>query len=192
MVADKFTGRRCVDKLSSSWTLPPPPPAFFKVRPPQAASKKPYSSLCHAFKFGTLRLTSSMQAARITYLSNTLIKRIGNIFEEALANDPASTETTSQNGAPSHTTTAMQQFQLDVESTALVRAAEEIMVLTRSMKDVWLFGGLDTLTTNHNGEHADGAQPEDIRTVAGYIQKRLGSEEPEVIPQPAEVQENGS
>jgi hypothetical protein len=187
MVADKFTGRRCVDKLSSSWTLPPPPPAFFKVRPPQAAS-----SLCHAFKFGTLRLTSSMQAARITYLSNTLIKRIGNIFEEALANDPASTETTSQNGAPSHTTTAMQQFQLDVESTALVRAAEEIMVLTRSMKDVWLFGGLDTLTTNHNGEHADGAQPEDIRTVAGYIQKRLGSEEPEVIPQPAEVQENGS
>jgi hypothetical protein len=130
-----------------------------------------------------------MQPARITYLSNTLIKRIGNIFEEALTPDPASTEPTSQGGATSHTTTAMQQFQLDVESTALVRAAEEIMVLTRSMKDVWLFGGLDTLTSDHNGEQTDGAQPEDVRAVAEYIQKRIESGEAEGDTGPAHAQE---
>jgi hypothetical protein len=115
------------------------------------------------------------KSARITHLSNTLIKRIGNIFEEALAHDPASAEPTSQDGAASHTSTALQQFQLDVESTALVRAAEEIMVLTRSMKDVWLFGGLDTLDADATGERAEGAQPEDVGVVAEYIQRRLGA-----------------
>lgn len=128
-----------------------------------------------------------MQSARITYLSNTLIKRIGNIFEEALTHDPASTEPTSQDGTTSLTSTALQQFQLDVESTALVRAAEEIMVLTRSMKDVWLFGGLDTLAADRKGEHTEGAQPEDVRVVAEYIQKRLGSGTAEAIPQDPEA-----
>ena len=120
-----------------------------------------------------------MQPARITYLSNTLIKRIGNIFEEALTNDPASTESTTRDGVVAHTTTAIQQFQLDVESTALVRAAEEIMVLTRSMKDFWLFGSLDTLTSDYNGEQESGAQLDDIKAVAEYINNRLESGEAE-------------
>jgi Surfeit locus protein 5 subunit 22 of Mediator complex len=127
----------------------------------------------------TLCLTCGVQPARITYLSNTLIKRIGNIFEEALTNDPASTESTTRDGVVAHTTTAIQQFQLDVESTALVRAAEEIMVLTRSMKDFWLFGSLDTLTSDHNGEQEGGAQPDDIKAVAEYINNRLESGEAE-------------
>ena len=125
----------------------------------------------------TLHLTCGVQPARITYLPNTLIKRIGNIFEEALTNDPASTESTTQDGVVTLTTTAMKQFQLDVESTALVRAAEEIMVLTRSMKDFWLFGSLDTLTSDHNGEQEDGARPDDIKAVAEYINNRLESED---------------
>jgi hypothetical protein len=139
-----------------------------------------------------LCLTSVVQSARITYLSNTLIKRIGNIFEEALTHDPASTEPTPQDSATSHTGTALQQFRLSVESTALVRAAEEIMVLTRSMKDVWLFGGLDTLASNRKGERAEEAQPEDVRAVAEYIRKRLGSGAAEAIPQAPEAPENGA
>ena len=131
-----------------------------------------------------------MQAARVTYLSNTLIKRIGNIFEQAMTNDPASTELVTQNAVSSHTTTAMQQFQLDVESTALIRAAEEIMILTRSMKDVWLFGGLDTLTSDHNGKHTEGAQSEDVRAVVDYIQKRLGSGKADGSAPPTEAPEN--
>ncbi|OJJ85089.1 RNA polymerase II mediator complex head subunit MED22 [Aspergillus glaucus CBS 516.65] len=45
----------------------------------------------------------------------------------------------------SHTSTAVETYQLDVESTALVRAAEDILSLTRVMKETWLFGKLDTL-----------------------------------------------
>jgi hypothetical protein len=137
------------------------------------------SSGSSSFRVSTLRLTCGVQPARITYLSNTLIKRIGNIFEEALTNDPASTESTTWDGVVTHTTTAMQQFQLDVESTALVRAAEEIMVLTRSMKDFWLFGSLDTLTSDHSGQQEGGARPDDIKAVAEYINKRLESGEAE-------------
>ena len=133
-----------------------------------------------------------MKTARITYLSNTLIKRIGNIFEQALTKDPDSIEPTAENGATSHANTAMQQFQLDVESTALVRAAEEIMTLTRSMKDVWLFGGLDTLVSDHSGQDMEGAQPGDVKAVAEYIQKRLGSGEVEGGSKLAETQENMS
>jgi hypothetical protein len=168
----KFTAWRCAD---TSWTLPLPPPAFFKVRQPLLPAGSHDSSGRSSFQVSTLRLTCDVQPARITYLSNTLIKRVGNIFEEALTNDPASTESTTQDGVVTHTTTAMQQFQLDVESTALVRAAEEIMVLTRSMKDFWLFGSLDTLTSDHNGQQEGGAQPDDIKAVAKYINNRLES-----------------
>ena len=132
------------------------------------------------------------KSARITHLSNTLIKRIGNIFEEALAHDPASGEPTSQDGAASHTGTALQQFQLDVESTALVRAAEEIMMLTRSMKDVWLFGGLDTLDSDDTGERAEGAQPEDVGVVAEYIHRHLGAGAAEAVAQSPKRLQDGS
>ena len=66
------------------------------------------------------------------------------------------------------------------------------MTLTRSMKDVWLFGGLDTLASDHNGQDVEGAQPEDVRAVAEYIQKRLRSGEVEDGSQPTEMQENVS
>ncbi|KAL2221595.1 surfeit locus protein 5 subunit 22 of mediator complex-domain-containing protein [Thermoascus aurantiacus ATCC 26904] len=45
----------------------------------------------------------------------------------------------------SHTSTAVETYQLDVESTALIRAAEDILSLTRTMKETWLFGKLNTL-----------------------------------------------
>ncbi|OXV10896.1 hypothetical protein Egran_01340 [Elaphomyces granulatus] len=46
---------------------------------------------------------------------------------------------------PSYAATAIETYQLDVESTALIRAAEDILSLTRTMKETWLFGKLDTL-----------------------------------------------
>ncbi len=45
------------------------------------------------------------------------------------------------------------------------------MVLTRSMKDVWLFGGLDTLKKDGEGGQVDRARSEDIEAVAEYIQQ---------------------
>jgi len=82
-----------------------------------------------------------------------MIKRLENIFAAALGTegnaDPAL--------PPSLTDTSVQQFQMEVESNAMIRAAEEIMTLTRTMKEIWLFGGLDTLAADHKNDQA----PED-------------------------------
>jgi len=100
--------------------------------------------------------TAKFLQARITALSTTLIKRLENIFAVAL--DETGPQTAAGNAAapPSLTETSVQQFQLNVESTAVVRAAEEIMVLTRTMKEIWLFGGLDTLAEDHDGKDING------------------------------------
>ena len=45
------------------------------------------------------------------------------------------------------------------------------MVLTRSLKDIWLFGGLDTLRTEDSD--AGGARTEDVQAVAEYVQKHV-------------------
>ncbi|KAL5332909.1 hypothetical protein BJX70DRAFT_392604 [Aspergillus crustosus] len=68
---------------------------------------------------------------------NTDISQLLQRFENIMAT--ATVESTS------HTTTAVETYQLDVESTALIRAAEDILSLTRVMKETWLFGKLDTL-----------------------------------------------
>ena len=39
----------------------------------------------------------------------------------------------------------MQQLQLEVDSAALAKGCEEIMVLSRGLKELWVFGGLDTI-----------------------------------------------
>ena len=56
------------------------------------------------------------------------------------------------NPIPSVTSTANAQLQVNVETQALIRAAEEIMLLTRSMKEVWLFGGLGTVKEGEEAE----------------------------------------
>lgn len=88
-----------------------------------------------------------------------MIKRLENILAVAL--DEHSTQTaavSSPTGTgpppPSLIDTSVQQFQLDVESAAVVRAAEEIMMLTRTMKEIWLFGALDTLAKDHDADQS--------------------------------------
>jgi hypothetical protein len=121
-----------------------------------------------------------IRAARITALSTTLIKRLENIFAVAL--DDTTTQTLSGTAPPppSLTETSAQQFQLNVESTAVIRAAEEIMMLTRSMKEIWLFGGLDTLDSDRAGKDVDGhdedaqkKMEEDVRIVEQGFRKFL-------------------
>jgi hypothetical protein len=72
--------------------------------------------------------------------------------------------------------TAVQQLQLDVESTAVVRAAEEIMTLTRTLKEIWLFGELDTLEKDHDGQDNAAARKkmdQDVRVVEEGFKKFL-------------------
>lgn len=68
------------------------------------------------------------------------------------------------------TATASDQLRMDVESDAFVRAAEEVLVLTRELKDLWLFGGLNTQT---NGKEDDGKTEEDAKVVYDFLQKMV-------------------
>jgi RecB family endonuclease NucS len=133
-------------------------------------------------KFGAclVLLPADVCAARVTALSTTLIKRLENIFAVALDDTAAQTSGGNAPAPPSLTETSVQQFQLDVESTAVIRAAEEIMMLTRTMKEIWLFGGLDTLAADHEGKDVDGQDgaaqrkmEEDVRIVEEGFRKFL-------------------
>jgi len=115
--------------------------------------------------------TAKFLQARITALSTTLIKRLENIFAVALDETGAPAAGSAGGDAPlppSLTDTSVQQFQLDVESTAVIRAAEEITMLTRTLKEIWLFGGLDTLDKDHqdaDDEAMKKRMEEDIKVV---------------------------
>ncbi|KAI4274724.1 MAG: hypothetical protein LQ337_003723 [Flavoplaca oasis] len=50
---------------------------------------------------------------------------------------------------------AVDAYKMEVETAALIRAAEDILSLTRTMKEMWLFGKLDTVGTNEAEERAD-------------------------------------
>ncbi|KAL2414907.1 hypothetical protein ABEF95_002730 [Exophiala dermatitidis] len=125
--------------------------------------------------------TAKFLQARITALSTTLIKRLENIFAVALDGTGAGTTPSASTGVPSPslTDTAVQEFQLDIESAAVIRAAEEIMVLTRTMKEIWLFGGLDTLEKDHENDNNPQSEAtkqkmeEDIRVVEEGFKKFL-------------------
>ncbi|KAK1139545.1 hypothetical protein N8T08_000685 [Aspergillus melleus] len=92
---------------------------------------------------------------------NTDVSQLLQRFENIMAT--ATVESTS------HTSTAVETYQLDVESTALVRAAEDILSLTRTMKETWLFGKLDTL----GEDEADVKRREKLEQDAGAIQKAV-------------------
>ncbi|KNG82697.1 putative cell cycle control protein Cwf15 [Aspergillus nomiae NRRL 13137] len=92
---------------------------------------------------------------------NTNISQLLQRFENIMAT--ATVESTS------HTSTAVETYQLDVESTALVRAAEDILSLTRTMKETWLFGKLNTL----GEDESDVKRREELERDADAIQKAI-------------------
>ena len=112
--------------------------------------------------------------ARISILTSTLIKRLENIFAATLQTGPDQSNGTNTINGPSPPTlveTAAEQFSLDHETTALISATEQIMVLTRTMKDLWLFGALDTI---HDGEDGvDEKVKEDQEYVQGIVRRYL-------------------
>lgn len=89
--------------------------------------------------------------ARIEVLTKQLIRRYGDILDTAL--DP--TTENANSSAPTIVDTANRQLIVDTSTAALIRAAEELMVLTRTMKELWLFGGLDTLQKDESVEEKE-------------------------------------
>ncbi|OJJ31047.1 hypothetical protein ASPWEDRAFT_44994 [Aspergillus wentii DTO 134E9] len=96
-------------------------------------------------------------ADRINTNISQLLQRFENIMATATVENA------------SHTATAVETYQLDVESTALLRAAEDILSLTRTMKETWLFGKLDTL----GEDERDVKRREELENDALAIQKAI-------------------
>lgn len=65
--------------------------------------------------------------------------------------------------------TATESLQIEVETAALVKAAEDITSLTRLLKEAWLFGQLDTIGPSE----AEGRTDEHARLVAGQLGRLL-------------------
>ncbi|PTU18548.1 hypothetical protein P175DRAFT_0463178 [Aspergillus ochraceoroseus IBT 24754] len=105
--------------------------------------------------------TSKALHNRINTNISQLLQRFENIMATATVRFHSSDEPTS------HTTTAVETYQLDVESTALVRAAEDLLSLTRIMKETWLFGKLDTL----GEDESEVTRREELERNAAAIQK---------------------
>lgn len=98
------------------------------------------------------RLTAAALQARLTSQTTPLLTRLENILATLLPSAPASADpsdltspSSSNNPQSSHVQTATESLQLSVETTAMIRACEELMGLSRAMKEIWLSGSLDTL-----------------------------------------------
>ncbi|MCJ1362518.1 hypothetical protein MMC16_001621 [Acarospora aff. strigata] len=71
------------------------------------------------------------------------------------------------------TRTAVEVYQIEVETAALIRAAESLLSLTRSLKEAWLFGTLKTLGTEESTRKAEGKMDEDVRGVAEGLERLI-------------------
>ncbi|KAG8627170.1 hypothetical protein KVT40_004653 [Elsinoe batatas] len=81
--------------------------------------------------------------SKIDQLRNSLIKRFENLVEMA------EIKRTDRN------TTALLEYRIQVETTGLVRTAEEILALTRQLQEMWLFGQLNTLEVSDMQDKVD-------------------------------------
>ncbi|RMJ22782.1 hypothetical protein PHISP_06339 [Aspergillus sp. HF37] len=72
----------------------------------------------------------------------------------------------------SHTSTAVGTYQVDVESSALIRAAEDLLSLSRTMKETWLFGKLDTLGEDERDVKRREQLEEDAVAVRDAVEER--------------------
>lgn len=68
------------------------------------------------------------------------------------------TPANAEHDPPSTSDIANQQLTVDSASHAMIRAAEELMVLNRTMKELWLFGDLDTLVADESPEEREKAR----------------------------------
>lgn len=105
--------------------------------------------------------------ARISHLSLTLLQRFQALLDTAHDKAEGEDGPAPNSEAPSLPPEEVASKQLDIEvgSTALIRAAEDLMVLTRGMKELWLFGGLDTVGENEGGEEERRRLAEEVRVV---------------------------
>ncbi|EED21928.1 cell cycle control protein Cwf15, putative [Talaromyces stipitatus ATCC 10500] len=96
---------------------------------------------------------------------NTDITQLLQRFENILA--PSRVEN-SENA-----NTAVGVYNLNVETTALIRAAEDLLSLTRYMKEAWLFEKLNTVGEDEHDKRRNQKLEEDVAGVREAVQRGL-------------------
>ncbi|KAH8696058.1 putative cell cycle control protein Cwf15 [Talaromyces proteolyticus] len=96
---------------------------------------------------------------------NTNVTQLLQRFENIIA--PARVDT------PDNTYTAVGTYNLNVEAAALTRAAEDILSLTRFMKEVWLFEKLHTVGEDEHDLKRNKELEENAHAVQEAIQEAL-------------------
>ncbi|KAL9603927.1 MAG: hypothetical protein Q9219_000865 [cf. Caloplaca sp. 3 TL-2023] len=102
-----------------------------------------------------------------------LLQRFENIIEydPPLQQSSAAAKGTSAFAQGDRNAAAVNAYRMEVETAALIRAAEDILSLTRMMKEMWLFGKVQTVGTNE----ADGRAEESAREVEEGLRRLTGA-----------------
>jgi len=119
--------------------------------------------------------------ARIAVLRDTLLSRLEDILALCLTHssskkdDSDAADRAPTPPPPSLVEIVDNQLMVDTATNSMIRAIEEFMVLTRTMKELWLFGGLDTLDVNLSEEEKEKRRKlrEDEEFVVGGMQEWL-------------------
>lgn len=98
-------------------------------------------------------------------------------FEDILSVGHDGEDDDVENFERSHVNTAARQTAVDVATNKIIRAAEEYMFLTRTMKEIWLFGGPDTLHSDQTDEEQEKTRQmqQDEKEVVEGMQKWLAT-----------------
>ncbi|KAF2717340.1 hypothetical protein K431DRAFT_288639 [Polychaeton citri CBS 116435] len=108
---------------------------------------------------------------RIDKLRDELIKRYESVVELA------GIERNDRN------TSAVSQFQMRVDTAALIRAAEDLQSLIRQLQEMWLFGHLSTLGESKIEQQTD----ETAGDVARLLQQLAEKQQPNATPDDMKV-----
>ncbi|KAI9665141.1 MAG: hypothetical protein M1831_002151 [Alyxoria varia] len=130
----------------------------------------------------TLRNTPAL-LVRINHLSEQLVKKyldIVRLAELPTSHAPASDsdsedddddDTSAKKGPPNRNQAAVNSVTMEVEVGTLIKTAEDLLTLTRQMKESWLFGQLNTLGEDAAVEKAE----RDVQGVVDVLERLDGA-----------------
>ncbi|KAI6829484.1 hypothetical protein KC332_g6554 [Hortaea werneckii] len=95
-------------------------------------------------------------------LRNTpaLMNRIDKLYGDVIKHYEALVSLAAVENATDRNSTALAQYQMQVETTALTRAIEEGQSFTRQLQEMWLFGQLNTIGDSEAKQRSDEAAKE--------------------------------
>ncbi|RMY09802.1 hypothetical protein D0868_04042 [Hortaea werneckii] len=102
-------------------------------------------------------------------LRNTpaLMNRIDKLYGDVIKHYEALVSLAAVENATDRNSTALAQYQMQVETTALTRAIEEGQSFTRQLQEMWLFGQLNTIGDSEARQRSD----ETAKELSGLLQQ---------------------